>query len=148
MKSYRNHKGFTLIELLIVVAIIGVLAAVGIPMYNGYIANSKVVATKTIHVETVKYITAEILKCNLGATKFMGTNQNCPANSVKASRGAIATMTAKNPYDTTKNALHNSGTYTLGMVGVNSSGTNVTVRTCIKPGCAAADRLSATIPGG
>ena len=34
-------KGFTLIELLIVVAIIGTLAGVGIPMYNGYVANAK-----------------------------------------------------------------------------------------------------------
>ena len=38
----RQNKGFTLIELLIVVAIIGVLAAVGIPMYNGYITESKI----------------------------------------------------------------------------------------------------------
>jgi len=35
-------KSFTLIELLIVVAIIGVLAGIGIPMYNGYIATSKI----------------------------------------------------------------------------------------------------------
>jgi prepilin-type N-terminal cleavage/methylation domain-containing protein len=34
-------KAFTLIELLIVVAIIGILAGVGIPMYNGYIEQSK-----------------------------------------------------------------------------------------------------------
>ena len=49
MKLFRNQKGFTLIELLIVVAIIGVLAAVGIPMYNGYIATAKINATKENH---------------------------------------------------------------------------------------------------
>ena len=39
-------KSFTLIELLIVVAIIGILASVGIPMYNGYIETSKYNAVK------------------------------------------------------------------------------------------------------
>ena len=45
----RHPKGFTLIELLIVVAIIGVLAAVGIPMYNGYITSTKIAATTMAH---------------------------------------------------------------------------------------------------
>ena len=37
----RFMAGFTLLELLIVVAIIGILAGVGIPAYNGYITDSK-----------------------------------------------------------------------------------------------------------
>lgn len=38
------QKGFTLIELMIVIAIIGVLAAVAIPAYQDYIAKSQVTA--------------------------------------------------------------------------------------------------------
>lgn len=37
----RLKAGFTLIELLIVVAILGIIAGIGIPAYNGYIQSSK-----------------------------------------------------------------------------------------------------------
>ena len=145
LKMKKLNKGFTLIELLVVVAIIGILAAVGVVAYNGYTGAAKVNATKTMHAGAVKYISAEIQKCTLGESKFMGTNQDCPATAAKALSGAVATMTDKNPYDSSNNAVKSSSSFVVGQVSLSSSGTTLTIKTCTKTGCASADQMTATV---
>ncbi|KAB7673397.1 pilin [Plesiomonas shigelloides] len=65
------NKGFTLIELMIVVAVIGVLAAIAIPQYQNYVAKSELAAA---------YSSVSALKVNY--EDHIANNSTPPSNTL------------------------------------------------------------------
>lgn len=94
MNAYKNklQQGFTLIELMIVVAIIGVLAAIAVPAYKDYVTKGEAAAA----LSTLKALQtpAELLYQDKGA--FVATDlTSLGVSSASSQLGTLAIDTAK-----------------------------------------------------
>jgi type IV pilus assembly protein PilA len=80
----RVQKGFTLIEMMIVIAIVGILTAVGLPVYQDYIAKSQVARV----MNEAGALRSKVDTCSAeGRTTFAGTVTNtvCSVADVRPS---------------------------------------------------------------
>lgn len=80
----QNQKGFTLIELMIVVAIIGILAAIALPQYQTYTSRAKV-------SEVV--LAANTCKASVTETSQIGLSFNPTAANAMGALGCVTTAT-------------------------------------------------------
>ena len=141
----KISKGFTLIELLVVVAIIGILASVGVVAYNGYTESAKKAGVASNHANIMKFIGAELAKCNIDDTTMNGnltcSTKSATANNVAdAAKAAINGLTDQyiNPYDgvVVNEETTEKATIAKGQVTIFDDKSNVTIISCkSKDGC-------------
>ncbi len=105
MKNKLNQRGVTLLELVVVLMIIGILAAVAIPIYSSYLLRGYYVEAQTSMAQAAQFM--QRVRTEQGSYKPGGSLPNLPTDIAAVPNAASAR------YNISLDATSTSGVFVL-----------------------------------